>query len=62
MRTLLIDNYDSFTFNLFQLVATVVGEPPVVVRNDDWEAWRSFAPGSFDAIIISPGQIGRAHV
>jgi para-aminobenzoate synthetase len=55
MRTLLIDNYDSFTFNLFQLVATVVGEPPVVVRNDDWQAWRSFAPGSFDAIIISPG-------
>jgi para-aminobenzoate synthetase len=55
MRTLLIDNYDSFTFNLFQLAATVVGEPPIVVRNDDWQAWKSFAPGSFDAIIISPG-------
>jgi para-aminobenzoate synthetase len=55
MRTLLIDNYDSFTFNLFQLVATVVGEPPLVVRNDDWQTWKSFTPGSFDAIIISPG-------
>jgi len=55
MRTLLIDNYDSFTYNLFQLVATVVGEPPVVVRNDDWQAWKSLAPGRFDAIIISPG-------
>ena len=55
MGTLLIDNYDSFTFNLFQLVATVVGEPPVVVRNDDWQAWKSLASGPLDAIVISPG-------
>ncbi|MFI0976747.1 aminodeoxychorismate synthase component I [Streptomyces sp. NPDC021093] len=54
MRTLLIDNYDSYTYNLFQLLAVVNGEEPTVVRND--------APGSgalewdtFDNVVISPG-------
>ena len=35
MRTLLIDNYDSFTYNLFHLLAEVNGDEPVVVRNDE---------------------------
>jgi len=53
MRTLLIDNYDSFTFNLFQLIAEVNGEPPVVVRNDQsLEALRGIR---FDNVIVSPG-------
>ena len=30
MRTLLIDNYDSYTYNLFQLIAEVNGEEPMV--------------------------------
>ncbi|MER5429612.1 aminodeoxychorismate synthase component I [Streptomyces sp. NPDC002588] len=34
MKTLLIDNYDSYTYNLFQLIAEVNGEEPVVIRND----------------------------
>jgi anthranilate/para-aminobenzoate synthase component II len=38
--TLLVDNYDSYTFNLFQQLARVNGQPPVVIRNDafrgDW--------------------------
>ncbi len=34
LRTLLIDNYDSFTFNLFQLLAEANGAEPIVVRND----------------------------
>jgi para-aminobenzoate synthetase len=38
MRTLLIDNYDSFTFNLFHLLGEVNGHEPIVVRNDDL-AW-----------------------
>src|ERR1044072_6647337 len=53
MRTLLIDNYDSLTYNLYQLLGEVTGEAPVVVRNDaDWE---SIAVGAFDGIVISPG-------
>ncbi len=54
MRTLIIDNYDSFTFNLFQMMAAVNGEEPIVVRNDqiDWEALKAQA---FDNIVISPG-------
>lgn len=34
LRTLLVDNYDSYTYNLYQLIADVNGVPPVVVTND----------------------------
>jgi para-aminobenzoate synthetase len=53
MRTLLIDNYDSFTYNLYQLLGEVNGRPPVVVRND--ADWSQLAIEQFDAIVISPG-------
>jgi para-aminobenzoate synthetase len=53
-RTLLIDNYDSFTFNLFQLLAEVNGEDPVVVRNDG-ATWDELSGWRFDNIVISPG-------
>lgn len=52
MRTLLIDNYDSFTYNLYQLLGEVVGQAPTVVRNDE-TATVDF--GRFDAVVISPG-------
>ena len=35
IHTLLIDNYDSYTYNLFQLLAVVNGQEPFVVYNDD---------------------------
>ncbi|MEU7477156.1 aminodeoxychorismate synthase component I [Lentzea sp. NPDC042327] len=54
MRTLLIDNYDSFTFNLFQHLAEVNGAEPVVVANDD-PRFRLSALRSFDNVVISPG-------
>jgi anthranilate synthase component II len=52
-RVLVIDNYDSFTWNLVHLVAPLVGEVEVV-RNDGTsvEAVRAGRP---DAIILSPG-------
>ncbi len=53
MRTLLIDNYDSFTYNLYQLLGEVNGQAPLVVRNDaDWEA---IDLEDIDGIVISPG-------
>jgi para-aminobenzoate synthetase len=62
MRILLIDNYDSYTYNLSQLIGSVVGgQEPVVVRHDDAAALASLldkAPTRqipFDAIVISPG-------
>jgi para-aminobenzoate synthetase len=54
MRTLLIDNYDSFTFNLFQLLAGVNHEEPIVVRNDV-ATWAELSRLDFDNIVISPG-------
>ncbi len=54
MRTLLIDNYDSFTFNLFHLLGEVNGDEPIVVRNDDL-SWDEDAALAVDNIVISPG-------
>ncbi|MFG2928536.1 aminodeoxychorismate synthase component I [Streptomyces achromogenes] len=53
MRTLLIDNYDSFTYNLYQFLAEVNGRPPEVVRNDSARPLSGL--GEFDNIVISPG-------
>ena len=53
MRTLLIDNYDSFTYNLYQLLAEVNGQAPLVVRND--AEWAALRLERFDAVVISPG-------
>src|SRR4051812_50162552 len=54
MRTLLIDNYDSYTFNLFHLLGEVNGSEPVVVRNDE-RPWEELAALGADNVVISPG-------
>src|SRR5262245_9945352 len=54
MRTLLIDNYDSYTFNLFHLLGVVNGSEPLVVRNDEL-AWEELATLGADNVVISPG-------
>ena len=54
LRVLLIDNYDSFTYNLFQYLAEVNGAEPDVVVNDD-PHWRYEQLAHYDAVVISPG-------
>ncbi|MEV7425646.1 aminodeoxychorismate synthase component I [Streptomyces sp. NPDC091212] len=54
MRTLLVDNYDSFTYNLFHYIAQVNGEEPEVIRNDD-PRWRPELLREFDNVVLSPG-------
>ena len=50
---LLIDNYDSFSYNVFQLIGSVTPDIKVI-RNDERtiEQIKSFSP---EAIILSPG-------
>jgi para-aminobenzoate synthetase len=54
MRTLLVDNHDSYTYNVFHLLAAASGEEPVVVNNDA-VSWRVLSRSNFDAIVLSPG-------
>ncbi|KAL5699567.1 aminodeoxychorismate synthase [Ranunculus cassubicifolius] len=59
VRTLLIDNYDSYTYNIYQQLCITNGVPPVVVQNNEygWEQIRYYLyeEKAFDNIIISPG-------
>ncbi|MGJ5724695.1 aminodeoxychorismate synthase component I [Brevibacterium sp. H602] len=54
IRTLLIDNADSFTFNLFHLLAEVNGCAPTLVTND-WAEFELSVLDEFDNVLISPG-------
>lgn len=50
----LIDNYDSFTYNLYQLVGTLTDEPIVVVKNDELTV-EELAALNPSKLIFSPG-------
>lgn len=52
MKIVLIDNYDSFTYNLSLLVKSITGSHPVVLRNDKIDM---AALQHFDKIMLSPG-------
>ncbi len=54
MRILILDNYDSFTYNLFHLLEAVVPEGVIleVRRNDEISPEKA---STFDKILISPG-------
>ncbi len=54
MNTLLVDNYDSYTYNVFHLLAAVTGEEPQVAHNDTI-SWKALSRWDFDAIVLSPG-------
>ncbi|HJQ16044.1 MAG TPA: aminodeoxychorismate synthase component I [Allosphingosinicella sp.] len=51
---LIIDNFDSFTYNIVHQVAAITGERPTVRQNDAL-SWRDVEQGGFEAVIISPG-------
>jgi anthranilate synthase component 2 len=53
-RVVILDNYDSFVFNLYQAVGAIVGSPPQVFRND---ALSVADVASLDPthVIVSPG-------
>lgn len=52
MKILILDNYDSFTYNLVHMVEKITGNFPAVFRNDEI----SIADvGNYDMIMLSPG-------
>ncbi len=52
MKILVLDNYDSFTYNLVQYITELTGETPSVFRNDKISL---DAVDDYDCIILSPG-------
>ena len=52
MNILVLDNYDSFTFNLVQYIEEILGHSVDVYRNDEISL---DAVSSYDTIILSPG-------
>jgi len=53
VRLLLLDNYDSFTWNLAQYLGELGAEVEVVLN--DRTSTRAIEDGGFDAVVISPG-------
>lgn len=51
-KVIIIDNYDSFTYNLVHIVEEVLGHEVDVVRNDEFELDSIEA---YEYIILSPG-------
>lgn len=52
MKILIVDNYDSFTYNLVHLVENITGGEVVVRKNDELEPEEVL---DYDRIILSPG-------
>ncbi|REC79049.1 aminodeoxychorismate/anthranilate synthase component II [Chryseobacterium elymi] len=52
LKVLVFDNYDSFTYNLVQIIERILDQKVDVVRNDQITLE---AIGKYDKIILSPG-------
>ena len=53
-KVLILDNYDSFTYNLYHYIESMDGVEVDVYRNDEIKS--SFAK-SYDTLIFSPGPV-----
>ena len=51
-KILVIDNYDSFTYNLVHYIEKLTGNSPSVFRNDEITLKEA---GNYDKILLSPG-------
>lgn len=51
-KILVIDNYDSFAYNLVHYITRLTGQTPDVFRNDEISLT---AVGKYDKILLSPG-------
>lgn len=52
MKLLVLDNYDSFTYNLVHLAKEIIGDQVDVFRNDEISVEEAAA---YDKILLSPG-------
>ena len=52
MKIVIIDNYDSFTYNLVHAIKKISGQPVDVIRNDELELSDL---EKYDKIVLSPG-------
>jgi len=52
MKILVVDNYDSFTYNLVHYIKDVTGEMPDIYRNDKITPEEAL---KYDKILLSPG-------
>jgi anthranilate synthase component 2 len=52
MKILILDNYDSFTYNLVHMVEKITGNFPAVFRNDEISIEEV---QQYDLIMLSPG-------
>ncbi|MCM1511573.1 MAG: hypothetical protein NC112_00395 [Oxalobacter formigenes] len=55
LRTLLVDNDNSFSHNLYHLITQVNGIPPVLIKNDE-KNWQPSNLKNIDNIVISRNQ------
>ncbi|TPX48538.1 anthranilate synthase [Synchytrium endobioticum] len=61
LRTLLIDNFDSYTFNIFQQLVLSRSQVIVIRNNLPWDRIRDEILPHFDNIVISPGPGDPTH-
>lgn len=54
MQTLLVDNYDSYTHNLAELITLATGREPLIIMNDELTAAAALSL-PVDCVVLSPG-------